>query len=666
MQQPTTTPAERATHVTTLTPPDLETVQTEFPSLRVSLAELHPSPLNARTERREADVRDLANKMEAQGQLQPLIVRSRSRRLGGYEVIAGETRRQAAAVLEREGRRLGASQTVTLSVIVRDDLSDAQARAVSLVENLGRAAMHPMDTADAVHALIAHGLTEIEAAKALAVPLEEVRAVLYLAQRLADPVKDAYRQGKLTRDEARAFTLGTTKAQREALPSVLETVARGGRVSPAMIRQHFSEGKLPASRAVFDLASYAAQGGRITQALWTDEADGETSYCENRALFARLQLEAVTSKLEAIRAEGKKAELVAASEFHQYEYARAEEHDPEAVIYLIYDETTLELKVSPPAITRAQFKAREQAEERARTLETRANLERRAAQGDASAQAALAHTPSRANRPPFSGRMLERVRQERTRAMHAAAYRTNGEFALAVTILGLLRVEGVHLAPVGNTPNEGRDEATRARVLERWTGETPALRPVTAHAWRNQEGFGPLETNDPAALFAWLTDQPLESLLALLTDLTFERIGDWNEGRMHAGHAVTGLTAAFAGFLEITPSGSWALEREHLERCSRETIARWNEGAGLHVRPGETRKELIARLLEIKPRLLERGWCPPELGYDAPALPAEPVPTEVNPALSPEAAPLEAALDEEAEGDDWGEAEDDEGWQDAA
>ncbi len=662
MRPTPSSPAERPAHVTTLTtPPDLETVQTEFPSLRVTLAELHRSPLNARTDRQDADVRDLANKMEAQGQLQPLIVRSRSRRLGGFEVIAGETRRQAGGVLEREGRTLGASRTVTLSVIVRDDLTDAQARAVSLVENLGRAAMHPMDTADAVHALIAHGLTEAEAAKALAVPLEEVRSVLYLAQRLADPVKDAYRQGTLTRDEARAFTLGTRKAQRDALPSVLETVARGGRVSAAMIRQYFCEGKIPASRAVFDLASYTAQGGRMTQALWTDEADGETVYCENRALFARLQLEAVSQKLEAIRAEGKRAELVAASGFRQYEYARAEEGDPEAVTYLIYDEGTLELQVSPPAITREQFRARARAEERANALETRANLERRAAQGDASAQAVLAHSPARAARPPFSSAFLERLRQERTRLIQQAAYRTDGTFALAVTILGLLRVDGVHLAPVENARNEGFDPALRERITERWTGEGTPLQIASRRYGAPSDGLAPLETSDPAALFAWMLEQPLETLLALLTDLTCERIGDWNESRMHDGHGVRSLTAALAAHLEITPSSAWALEREHLEKCSRETIARWNEGAGLHVRPNETRKELISRLLEVKPRLLEGGWCPVELGFDAAqaktsqAAPA----SEARVAVEQPTAPDAPEVDE----DEWSEAED---WDDAA
>jgi hypothetical protein len=114
-----------------------------------------------------------------------------------------------------------------------------------------------------------------------------------------------------------------------------------------------------------------------------------------------------------------------------------------------------------------------------------------------------------------------------------------------------------------------------------------------------------------------------------------------------------------ARHLGITPSGAWALEREHLEQCSRDTMAWWNEGVGLHVRPDETRKVLIQRLLEMKPGLLERGWCPPELGFDAPTAPVLVGPSQTEPLVHrahqtanvPEAGEL---LDEER---DWDEIE---------
>jgi hypothetical protein len=79
------------------------------------------------------------------------------------------------------------------------------------------------------------------------------------------------------------------------------------------------------------------------------------------------------------------------------------------------------------------------------------------------------------------------------------------------------------------------------------------------------------------------------------------------------------------------------------------------------VRPGETRKELIARLLEVKPRLLEGGWCPVELGFEAgqvKASQAAPAP-EARGVDKPSPAPDAPEVDV----DDWSEAED---WDDAA
>ena len=258
--------------------------------------------------------------------------------------------------------------------------------------------------------------------------------------------------------------------------------------------------------------------------------------------------------------------------------------------------------------------------------------------------------------------MLERVRQERTKAMHAAAYRTNGAFALAVAILGLLAGRGRSPRARGERAQRGPRRGVARSGARALDGRDPG--PAPDHGARLARSGRVLTARDgtiPAALFVWLVEQPFDTLLGLLTDLTCDRIGDWNEGRMHAGHAVTGLTAAFAGFLEIRPSGGWALEREHLETCSRETVARWNEGEGLHVRPSETRKELIARLLEIKPKLLERGWCPPELSFD----PAQAKSSQAAPA--PEARVVSEQLSApdapEVDEDDWSEAED---WDDAA
>ena len=91
--------------------------------------------LNAGTE--DAGVRDLANSIGENGLFSPVIARSAAG--GRYELIAGQRRLLAC-------RRLGMD---AIPAIVRDDLDDVDATVVSLVENVQRADMNPMDKARA-------------------------------------------------------------------------------------------------------------------------------------------------------------------------------------------------------------------------------------------------------------------------------------------------------------------------------------------------------------------------------------------------------------------------------------------------------------------------------------------------------------------------------------
>jgi len=89
------------------------------------LSDVFPNILQPRT-RFDADLLDeLAADIAAHGVLQPPIVRPRPQ--GGYEIVAGERRYRAA--------RLAGLQTIP--VLVRE-LSDDEARIISLVENLQR------------------------------------------------------------------------------------------------------------------------------------------------------------------------------------------------------------------------------------------------------------------------------------------------------------------------------------------------------------------------------------------------------------------------------------------------------------------------------------------------------------------------------------------------
>ncbi len=98
---------------------------------------------------------ELAHSIEASGVIQPIVVRF-DKKDGLYEIIAGE-RRWRATQLAGEYR---------VPAIVRNDLDDAAARALSLVENIQREDLDPIEEAEGIRALIKQcELSHTEAAK---------------------------------------------------------------------------------------------------------------------------------------------------------------------------------------------------------------------------------------------------------------------------------------------------------------------------------------------------------------------------------------------------------------------------------------------------------------------------------------------------------------------
>src|SRR5690242_9592433 len=95
-------------------------------SRMLPLAEIYPNMLQPRTHFDAALLDELAADIAAHGLLQPPIVRPRSSG-EGYEIVAGERRYQAARLAGLEA----------IPVLVRQ-LSDDEARVISLVENLQR------------------------------------------------------------------------------------------------------------------------------------------------------------------------------------------------------------------------------------------------------------------------------------------------------------------------------------------------------------------------------------------------------------------------------------------------------------------------------------------------------------------------------------------------
>lgn len=129
-----------ASHLTLTAPEWLTAESVEPSSIETSVIDLPQSQ-----PRRYFDVSGIAaltESIRADGVLQPILVRPR--RLGGYELVAGERRLRAAT----------AAGLTQIPAIVRD-LDDIAARRIALLENLQREDLNPFEETIAIVDLLA-------------------------------------------------------------------------------------------------------------------------------------------------------------------------------------------------------------------------------------------------------------------------------------------------------------------------------------------------------------------------------------------------------------------------------------------------------------------------------------------------------------------------------
>lgn len=100
-----------------------------------------PNRFQPRTSFSEEELEKLTNSIIEQGILQPLLVRKQAQ--GGYELIAGE-------------RRLRAAKRASLEHVpaIVKDLTDEQMLEVSIIENVQRSNLNPLEEAEAYFRLI--------------------------------------------------------------------------------------------------------------------------------------------------------------------------------------------------------------------------------------------------------------------------------------------------------------------------------------------------------------------------------------------------------------------------------------------------------------------------------------------------------------------------------
>jgi len=166
-----------------------------------------------RSDFNEEALQELADSIKAQGVVQPVVVRPLSSGSGHYELIAGERRWRAAQLAGLH----------EIPAVIRD-VTDQQAMAMGLIENIQRQELNPIEEAIALKRLIEEfSITQQEAADAVGRSRVAVANLLRLLT-LEPEVKTMLEAGKLEMGHARALLGLLGSAQREAAHKV---VAKG-------------------------------------------------------------------------------------------------------------------------------------------------------------------------------------------------------------------------------------------------------------------------------------------------------------------------------------------------------------------------------------------------------------------------------------------------------
>jgi len=179
---------------------ELESRPKEYFQCDINL--IRPNRYQPRLNFVEHELAGLARSIKEQGIIQPLLVRKDH---NGYELVAGERRLRAA-------KQAGFSQVP----VILKSITDTELLEMSIVENVQRTDLNPLEEAEAYHQLIAEfNLTQDQASERIGKSRSAIANFLRLRQ-LPDPIKADITDGTLSMGHARALLGAETSGQQNA------------------------------------------------------------------------------------------------------------------------------------------------------------------------------------------------------------------------------------------------------------------------------------------------------------------------------------------------------------------------------------------------------------------------------------------------------------------
>ena len=169
----------------------------------ISMDSIDPNPFQPRKVMDPETVRELANSIESEGLLQPIVVRLVKDR---HQLIAGERRWRAHQLLNRD--------KITARIIEVDDGASAS---LALIENLQREDLNPIDEAMGFHSLVEDfDLTQAQVAERVGKSRVYVTNSIRLLQ-LSETLRKFLIEGRLTVGHAKVLLGISDEARREEI-----------------------------------------------------------------------------------------------------------------------------------------------------------------------------------------------------------------------------------------------------------------------------------------------------------------------------------------------------------------------------------------------------------------------------------------------------------------
>ncbi|WP_158669951.1 ParB/RepB/Spo0J family partition protein [Bradyrhizobium guangdongense] len=253
--------------------------------------------INARVAGREDGIAALAANIFANrsdknpsGLIENLIVKDAGE--GFYSVANGNRRLAALRMIEAEGSELPIPCTM-------HQVDETKAFEYSLTTAITAEQLHPVDQYEAFARLEEHGKTEAEIAQQYGLTEKQVRQALALG-RLSPKIRQAWRDGTIKADVAKAFTLGLDhKTQDKAF----DKLAKGGTIFETYVKKELGADAIDDDVAQL-LGFVGAQAYRDAGGVVTEDLFGTSHIISNEALLKQMARQILIAKCDELLAEG--------------------------------------------------------------------------------------------------------------------------------------------------------------------------------------------------------------------------------------------------------------------------------------------------------------------------------------------------------------------------